>query len=478
MKILAPDGWHFLLAPRSKRFALLSIEKPKLVDVCVRASRTLRAMWPAVASVKVRLSEHTHRVEEAAAKTDSALDLALKVHQQCREERQRLEAKQLSLQARRDELTNLNGNVAATGGDKLKLNVGGANVTALRETLTIFPDSKLAALFSGRWDKKLQRDGKGRIFLDLNPVCFKKILDCLKLFKIGRSPDVPPPLPSIPRELREAYLRQVAFLGLSEPLELDLDRAFSLDSFVIVHPALCAGHIRESVRAEASTMKRRIAEWLIAAAPADPSVPYPPRADLIYRASAQGWSSAAFNATIRNKSATLILAKSEGGHVFGGYAAAPWAANNTQVQAPGAFLFALKCAAKLPPLKLPLLNEAEPGALNMNSQQAIFGGRTLDLSFGSPTRTGGNLMLGTSNLGGTFACPDGVDGQTMLTGSVSHPHFPPSPPSPPPPPPHTCVIAGMRACQPPRAVALRPMIALLLQPRRVSPPPRCRLTRR
>ena len=434
-QIRLPDGTSCLLRDRSA-LRLVSIEKPKLVDVCVRASRTLRAMsWPAVASVKVRLNEHSHRIEEAAAKTDSALDLALKVHQQCREERQRLEAKQLSLQARRDELTNLNGNVAATGGDKLKLNVGGANVTALRETLTIFPDSKLAALFSGRWDKKLQRDGKGRIFLDLNPVCFKKILDCLKLFKIGRSPDVPPPLPSIPRELREAYLRQVAFLGLSEPLELDLDRAFYLNSIVIAH--------RESVRAEASAMKRRIAEWLIAAAPADPSVPYPPRADLIYRASAQGWSSAAFNATIRNKSATLILAKSEGGHVFGGYAAAPWAANNTQVQAPGAFLFALKCAAKLPPLKLPLLNEAEPGALNMNSQQAIFGGRTLDLSFGSPTRTGGNLMLGTSNLGGTFACPDGVDGQTMLTGSVSCPHFPPSPPSPPPPP---NTRASLRAC--------------------------------
>ena len=99
-------------------------------------------------------------------------------------------------------------------------------------------------------------------------------------------------------------------------------------------------------------------------------------------------------------------------------AAAPWAANNTQQQAPGAFLFSLKCAAKLPPLKLALLSEADPSALNMNSQQAIFGGRTLDLSFGSPTRTGGNLMLGSCNLGGTFACPAGVDGKTMLTGAV------------------------------------------------------------
>ena len=138
-------------------------------------------MWPAAASVEVRLKEHTQKVEEAAAKTDAALDRALLVQQQCRKERQQLEAKQSALQARRDEITSANGNLAAHGHEKLKLNVGGVNVTALRDTLTVFPDSKLAGLFSGRWDKLLQRDSKGRIFLDLHPLCFKKILDCLKV---------------------------------------------------------------------------------------------------------------------------------------------------------------------------------------------------------------------------------------------------------------------------------------------------------
>ena len=33
--------------------------------------------------------------------------------------------------------------------------------------------------FSGRWDKKLQRDSGGRIFLDVNPVCFQAIVGYL-----------------------------------------------------------------------------------------------------------------------------------------------------------------------------------------------------------------------------------------------------------------------------------------------------------
>ena len=62
------------------------------------------------------------------------------------------------------------------GTDKLKLNVGGTRVTATRGTLTLFPGTLLAAMFSGRWESRLLRDKKKRIFLDVDPKCFMKIL--------------------------------------------------------------------------------------------------------------------------------------------------------------------------------------------------------------------------------------------------------------------------------------------------------------
>jgi hypothetical protein len=45
--------------------------------------------------------------------------------------------------------------------------------------LARFKGTKLEALFSGRWDQRLQNDSAGRIFLDVNPLCFQAIVDYL-----------------------------------------------------------------------------------------------------------------------------------------------------------------------------------------------------------------------------------------------------------------------------------------------------------
>ena len=167
--------------------------------------------------------------------------------------------------------------------------------------------------------------------MDVNPTCFKKIVDFHKLLKLS-SPDDPPPLPSVPKELRETYVRLVHFFGLSDPLHLDMtDRGFSLDSTI-----LSAGTDTASTLASAE-MKQRLCEWLCAADPADPSVPCVPKAELLYRASSQGWAVSAFNATIRNNGPTLVLIKSDTGHIFGGYAALPWNSNGLWMAAPESF---------------------------------------------------------------------------------------------------------------------------------------------
>lgn len=97
------------------------------------------------------------------------------------------------MEAKRGTRSELHGNGKACGKDKIKLNVGGVLLAPSRSTLTAFPNSKLAMLFSGRWDKKLQRDKNNRVFLDVDPACFRVILDYLTL--CSKSPGVCHPLP-------------------------------------------------------------------------------------------------------------------------------------------------------------------------------------------------------------------------------------------------------------------------------------------
>jgi len=123
--------------------------------------------------------------------------------------------RRLDLEAQYSACAELNGNATADGEDKIKLNVGGVRVVAKRSTLTVFPHSKLAKLFSGRWDKKLQRDKKNRIFLDVDPVCFKEILDYL--ISCFRCPtDSPLPLPEVSDDIqdRKRLLISAHFLEL------------------------------------------------------------------------------------------------------------------------------------------------------------------------------------------------------------------------------------------------------------------------
>ncbi len=64
--------------------------------------------------------------------------------------------------------------------DFVHLNVGGKPIDIRRSTLTCCESSRLEALFSGRWEKALRRDATGRIFIDDNTECFKKMVTSLK----------------------------------------------------------------------------------------------------------------------------------------------------------------------------------------------------------------------------------------------------------------------------------------------------------
>jgi hypothetical protein len=108
---------------------------------------------------------------------------------------------------------------------KLKLNVGGVSIWVKRSTLLIYP-SKLAGLFSGRWDRRLLRDSKQRIFLDVNPICFRKIVEA-HIQQLIASPGEKPALPVVPEELAETLTRLIDFFGLASFFTGTKERGFA-----------------------------------------------------------------------------------------------------------------------------------------------------------------------------------------------------------------------------------------------------------
>ena len=80
------------------------------------------------------------------------------------------------LQAR---LLEKNGGMNVNEAEILKLNVGGEIIKVNRNVLTQVKGSRLEIMFSGRWENQLLRDENGMIFLDIDPYCFKKIIEYL-----------------------------------------------------------------------------------------------------------------------------------------------------------------------------------------------------------------------------------------------------------------------------------------------------------
>ena len=93
------------------------------------------------------------------------------------ESEKRLTERLDKLNEKKHEIAQKYGNINATDDDILEINAGGKIIAAKRATLTQLEGTRLETLFSGRWDKKLQRDVRGHIFLDINPKCFQAIVD-------------------------------------------------------------------------------------------------------------------------------------------------------------------------------------------------------------------------------------------------------------------------------------------------------------
>lgn len=105
--------------------------------------------------------------------------------------------------------------------DVIELNVGGVHMTTARAVLCSATGSLLAGMFSGNFDAGHKRDKDGRIFLDVDPILFERILRHLRLRRIA-SPEQPAPLPHVPEDLRPEWEMMIKYFGLDTFMYGDL----------------------------------------------------------------------------------------------------------------------------------------------------------------------------------------------------------------------------------------------------------------
>ena len=196
------------------------------------------------------------------------------------------------LDKRKLETAEANGNINVSDDDVVEINSGGMIISAKRSTLTQLKGTRVEALFSGRWDNKLQRDSNERIFLDVNPVCFQAIVDFLNELTIS-SEDDPPSPPSVDEEHEHILKHQLDLFGM---------RQGEMSESNIIMDKKHATQLRDWLEEDGSD-----GEF-----------------SLLYRSSSDGLSAEAFHSNCDNQGCTLTVIETTGGLVLGGYSNTPW----------------------------------------------------------------------------------------------------------------------------------------------------------
>ncbi|KAL7531603.1 hypothetical protein ACHAWF_003839 [Thalassiosira exigua] len=255
-----------------------------------------------------------------------------------------------SLDRRRDAAAEVHGDRSASVDDWIEVNAGGTFVSARRGTLCHIEGSRLASLFGGRWDGKIQRDSDGRFFLDVDGSSFRAVVDYLNELAIS-DPGDPPAFPTDDEEERRA-----AGGGGDDRRVRDRLLRFLLTP----HPEFDSSIVEDPDRV---ALLRR---WL-----SEDGSGGGGRLRLLYRASRDGRSSFDFHSECDDRGPTLTVVETTDGLVVGGYSTADWevppaAPARTGRRARGSFLFALAadgstspCAS---PRKMKLKDPSDPMA--------------------------------------------------------------------------------------------------------------------
>ena len=104
-----------------------------------------------------------------------------------KESRDEIENGFKNLSEEQETLAAENGKFDVDVSEILKINAGGGIISVTWDTLMQIKGAIIEDLFCGRGVKRLLRDGEGRIFLDINPVWFRAVVDYLNGRKITPS---------------------------------------------------------------------------------------------------------------------------------------------------------------------------------------------------------------------------------------------------------------------------------------------------
>ena len=285
-----------------------------------------------IATTRLKLARFNH--EKAYEETISDLD----------GRESNLAARLTELDQKKQSAAEANGNPDAADDDLVEINAGGKIVAAKRSTLTRIAGTRFEALFSGRWDKILQRDSHGRIFLDVNPSCFRAIVDHLNEMIIS-SEDTPPDPPSVDDEHYQI---------LQDHLEL-----FDLPLIVIL-PDSNIMKERSHINLLHAWLKEDGSEGDFG---------------LLYRSSRDGIAPTHFHTRCDNKGCTLTIIETTCGRVIGGYSNISWTSHAYHAFADKTFLFVLASSGLSSPCKLKLKNADGSNAIySYLSHGPTFGG--------------------------------------------------------------------------------------------------------
>jgi hypothetical protein len=227
---------------------------------------------------------------------------------------------------RKQTIAEASGNLDAKDDDLVHVNAGGKIVVAKRSTLIQIVGSKLEALFSGRWDKKLQRDSHGRIFLDVDPLCFEAIVDYLNEMMIS-SKDSPPSPPTVDDEHSYVLDRHLELFGI----------AVGLPGSRIIKENGMSIKLHDLLKEDDSDGDFA----------------------LLYQGSRDGFFASAFHSKCDNKGPTFNIIETIGGTIMGGYTSAAWSSKFGYCADSKAFLFEFQGIGIRYPSKLRLSRRRE-----------------------------------------------------------------------------------------------------------------------
>ena len=256
------------------------------------------------------------------------------------------------------------------------LNVGGREFQTSVDTLTREKNTFFTALFSKNWE--LEKDDKGRVFIDRNGDLFAEILDYM------RSPDEF----ILPEErLRRRLICEARFYKLNSLLE------------ILTEPERKEEERKAQLFADSTLLTKEQNLKLDEFYGTNDQ-----RWQLIYKATRDGFEGATFHRLCNNQGPTMTIIRSTGGYLFGGYASQPWTSNGAYTNAANSFLFLLTNANGSPPTKF-LYNNNGNAFMNNGSYGPTFGGgHDLHICDKSNASAGSSCAIGhtypnTLNLG-------------------------------------------------------------------------------